>query len=91
MEVLAYPETLATAAQNWLDRFERALAAPGTTPALASLFVADGYWRDLLALTWRIQTTAGFAHDRARSSGATRVARNRSVSRSIPTAPRRVA
>ena len=58
MEVLAYPETLATAAQNWLDRFERALAAPDDV-ALASLFVADGYWRDLLALTWRIQTIAG--------------------------------
>ena len=52
------PDTLATAAEDWLDRFERALAA-SDAGALASLFVADGYWRDLLALTWRIQTIAG--------------------------------
>jgi cation diffusion facilitator CzcD-associated flavoprotein CzcO len=58
MNVLTRPETLATAAQDWLARFERALAAPGDA-LLTSLFVADGYWRDLLALTWRVKTIAG--------------------------------
>ena len=58
MDVLTRPDTLATAAQDWLARFEQALTAPDDG-VLAHLFVADGYWRDLLALTWRIQTTAG--------------------------------
>ena len=58
MDVLTRPDTLATAAQDWLARFERALAAPDDG-VLTDLFVVDGYWRDLLALTWRIQTTAG--------------------------------
>ena len=30
-----------------------------TTRRLASLFHADSYWRDVLALTWRIQTVGG--------------------------------
>ncbi len=57
MQDLTRPETVATAAHDWLVRFERALAAPDEA-LLASLFVAKGYWRDLLALTWRIQTVA---------------------------------
>jgi putative flavoprotein involved in K+ transport len=60
MNVVPRPETLATAGQDWLARFERALAAPDDA-LLTSLFVADGYWRDLLAFTWRIQTIAGAA------------------------------
>jgi putative flavoprotein involved in K+ transport len=58
MQVLARTETIATAAHDWLARFETALAA-GDAARLASLFVADSYWRDVLALTWRIQTIAG--------------------------------
>jgi cation diffusion facilitator CzcD-associated flavoprotein CzcO len=39
-------------------RFDRALAmADG--PALRGLFHADSHWRDLLALTWTIQTVEG--------------------------------
>src|ERR1700724_3845654 len=57
MQDLTRPETFAMAAHDWLVRFERALAAPDDA-LLASLFVADGYWRDLLALTWRTQTVA---------------------------------
>ncbi len=60
MQVLTRTETIATAAQEWLARFEDALAA-GDGARLASLFVADGYWRDVLALTWRIRTIAGTA------------------------------
>jgi putative flavoprotein involved in K+ transport len=51
-------ETVATAAQNWLTQFETALARPDDVP-LKTLFHADSYWRDLLALTWRIQTVNG--------------------------------
>ncbi len=58
MQVLTRTETIATAAQDWLARLETALAA-GDKAALARLFVADGYWRDVLALTWRIETIAG--------------------------------
>ena len=58
MQVLTRTETIATAAQHWLARFETALAA-GDGARLASLFIADSYWRDVLALTWRIETIAG--------------------------------
>jgi hypothetical protein len=51
-------ETIATAAQDWLARFETALAAPDDV-LLASLFLSDSYWRDVLALTWRIRTIVG--------------------------------
>ena len=43
---------------QWLVRFDRALAA-GDRTALASLFVDDCHWRDVLALTWRIDTLSG--------------------------------
>src|SRR5690349_19804070 len=58
MKVLTRTETTATAAQDWLARFENALAARDGI-RLASLFVADSYWRDVLALTWRIGTITG--------------------------------
>jgi putative flavoprotein involved in K+ transport len=58
MQDVTRPETLATATQDWLARLERALTGADAA-ALTSLFVADGYWRDLLALTWRVQTIAG--------------------------------
>jgi putative flavoprotein involved in K+ transport len=58
MQVLTRTETIATAAQDWLARFETALAA-GDGAGLASLFVDDSYWRDVLALTWHIGTIAG--------------------------------
>jgi cation diffusion facilitator CzcD-associated flavoprotein CzcO len=58
MNILTRPQAPATAAQDWLEQLERALAR-GDDALLAGLFVADSYWRDLLALTWRIQTIAG--------------------------------
>ena len=45
-------------AREWLARFEAALAA-GAVEDLAALFVADSYWRDLVALTWDIVTERG--------------------------------
>jgi putative flavoprotein involved in K+ transport len=56
--VLAQTESLGAAVETWLGEFGRALADPGDV-ALRALFHADSYWRDVLALTWRIRTTAG--------------------------------
>jgi len=49
---------LATSVSHWLARFESALAQREDA-ALRELFHADSHWRDVLALTWRIQTTSG--------------------------------
>ena len=43
-----------TAVAHWLSRFEKA-----EDTELASLFHADSHWRDVLALTWRIETVSG--------------------------------
>jgi cation diffusion facilitator CzcD-associated flavoprotein CzcO len=50
--------TVATLAQEWLSDFEQALTSgdPSTVTALIS---HDGYWRDLLALSWGIHTYYG--------------------------------
>ncbi|MEM7744231.1 MAG: NAD(P)/FAD-dependent oxidoreductase [Pseudomonadota bacterium] len=45
---------LAAIATRWLEAFE-------TADDLTPLFVADCWWRDLLAGTWEIQTTGGRA------------------------------
>ena len=46
------------AADNWLAQFEEALAKPDDT-LLHQLFHPDSYWRDVLALSWNIQTLNG--------------------------------
>jgi cation diffusion facilitator CzcD-associated flavoprotein CzcO len=46
------------AADNWLAQFEEALAKPDDG-SLATLFHPDSYWRDMLALSWNIQTLNG--------------------------------
>jgi cation diffusion facilitator CzcD-associated flavoprotein CzcO len=51
-------DSVATIAENWLARLAAALAAPDRS-ALATLFHADSHWRDVLALTWRIETFDG--------------------------------
>ena len=48
----------ATAAQMWLAQFQEALAAADRA-RLKSLFHVESYWRDVLALTWRIATIDG--------------------------------
>ena len=86
----AEAESPAAAAENWLARFESALTGPDTA-SLKALLHPDSYWRDVLALTWSIDTFEGRdailnelpAHiARAKPSGF-RIARQR-------TAPRRV-
>jgi putative flavoprotein involved in K+ transport len=52
------PEGLTGLADRWLERFEVALAARDAA-RLQGLFAADSHWRDVLALTWRIQTVSG--------------------------------
>ena len=44
--------------ETWLTQFERALTQPDVK-LLASLFADETYWRDVLALSWRIVTIDG--------------------------------
>src|SRR5204862_391126 len=46
------------AADNWLAQFEEALVKPDDA-LLKTLFHPDSYWRDVLALSWNIQTING--------------------------------
>jgi len=50
--------TFPQAVQDWLVRFEAALAAPAAAD-WGTLFTAEGCWRDLLAFTWNILTVEG--------------------------------
>jgi putative flavoprotein involved in K+ transport len=54
--MLAPGQDIATAVESWLSAFE---AAVGDETRLKTLFHADSHWRDVLALTWRIQTVNG--------------------------------
>jgi hypothetical protein len=47
-------------ARTWLADFDKGIAA-GDTAAISALFVHDGFWRDILALTHDFRTahTAG--------------------------------
>jgi hypothetical protein len=56
--VVAGNEVLAALTDRWLARLESALIA-GDEPALGLLFIPESYWRDVLALTWHIQTVPG--------------------------------
>jgi cation diffusion facilitator CzcD-associated flavoprotein CzcO len=49
---------IATTVEHWLARFETALATPGGG-LLKTLFHPDSHWRDVLALSWDIQTVSG--------------------------------
>ena len=46
------------AADNWLAQFEEALGKPDEA-LLKTLFHPDSYWRDVLALSWNLQTING--------------------------------
>jgi thioredoxin reductase len=49
---------IAIEAEAWLARFEAALTEADAS-ALDGLFHADSFWRDVLALSWNIQTLNG--------------------------------
>ena len=51
-------DDISIATENWLAQFEQALAEPADV-LLRSLFHADSYWRDVLALSWNLQTSNG--------------------------------
>jgi cation diffusion facilitator CzcD-associated flavoprotein CzcO len=51
-------DDIAVAADNWLARFEDALAK-SDDGGLRTLFQPDSHWRDVLALSWNIQTVSG--------------------------------
>jgi putative flavoprotein involved in K+ transport len=51
-------DDISVAADRWLAQFEDALARPGDG-ALQALFHLDSYWRDMLALSWTLQTVNG--------------------------------
>ena len=53
-------DDISVAAENWLTQFEDALTTPDDS-LLTPLFHADSYWRDVLALSWNIQTINGAA------------------------------
>jgi putative flavoprotein involved in K+ transport len=44
--------------RDWVARFGTAIAA-GDAPAVAALFGAESYWRDLVAFTWTLHTSEG--------------------------------
>jgi len=54
----AEAESPTAAVEDWLAQLERALTGPDVSP-LKALFHPDSYWRDVLALTWRIETLEG--------------------------------
>ena len=47
-------EPVAAEVDQWLARFEEALAA-GDSAAAAELFGEDSFWRDLVAFTWNLR------------------------------------
>jgi putative flavoprotein involved in K+ transport len=51
-------DDISLAVDNWLVQFEQALAEPDGI-LLKTLFHADSYWRDVLALSWNLQTANG--------------------------------
>ena len=51
-------EPVAAQVDQWLARFEEALAA-GDGEAAAELFADDCFWRDLISFTWNIKTVEG--------------------------------
>jgi putative flavoprotein involved in K+ transport len=51
-------DDIAITADNWLVQFEGALAKSGGGQ-LKALFHPDSHWRDVLALSWNIQTVSG--------------------------------
>jgi cation diffusion facilitator CzcD-associated flavoprotein CzcO len=51
-------DDISISAANWLSRFESALASP-SDGSLRPLFHPDSFWRDVLALSWNLQTLNG--------------------------------
>jgi hypothetical protein len=54
--VLDKTDDISVAAESWLAQFESALA---NARKFQALFHSESYWRDVLALSWNIQTVNG--------------------------------
>jgi putative flavoprotein involved in K+ transport len=65
-------------AQRWLDDLATALTS-GDRAAIAALFARECYWRDILAFTWDLHTTAGAAAIAERLAPAVNTAAPRKV------------
>jgi putative flavoprotein involved in K+ transport len=79
-----------TTVAHWLVQFERALSDGGEA-AIAALFHADSHWRDVLALSWRIETVSNRdVLARALAAGADRTRPTGFVVDPDRTPPRRV-
>ncbi|MBC7803115.1 MAG: hypothetical protein H7Y16_04480, partial [Candidatus Parcubacteria bacterium] len=48
----------AEAVETWLQRFNEAASDP-SPGKLASLFLPDSHWREILALSWELKTVSG--------------------------------
>ncbi len=66
-------DDISVAADNWLAQFEEALTKPDDG-LLKTLFCQESHWRDVLALSWNIQTVNGadaiLTEIKARARGA---------------------
>ena len=51
-------DDVSIAAESWLAQFESAIATPDKS-SLKPLFHPESYWRDVLALSWNLQTLNG--------------------------------
>jgi cation diffusion facilitator CzcD-associated flavoprotein CzcO len=51
-------QDISASVENWLAEFERALEQPNSR-TLRPLFHPDSFWRDVLALSWNLQTLNG--------------------------------
>ena len=74
------PQDCYQQATNWIASFNQSLKTVGThQDNSASLFLADSFWRDALALTWQLDTLIGgqtittAIHDKAAKTGLTAI------------------
>jgi hypothetical protein len=58
VEATGASASVAQIAAGWLDDLAAAVERADAT-AVGALHVADGWWRDLLALTWDLRTLHG--------------------------------
>src|SRR6202047_5330198 len=83
-------DDISISAESWLAQFESALATPGDG-SLKTLFHPDSYWRDVLALSWNLQTINGAeailkelpALGRSAAPGQFRIDRDRAAPRLV--------
>ena len=83
-------DDISVAAENWLAQFESALANSDQV-LLKTLFHPESYWRDVLALSWNLQTINGAdailreLEARARNAAPSRlqIDRNRAAPRRV--------